>query len=114
MQEKRQFVQVKLLKNILLISMEKTCITIPDTDSIHTGLSIEELKQFCEIDPVKLGAWKHEGDFEKAKFVRQKCYIELVDGNLEVTCAGMPKTCYKYVEWDKFKTGFSCPRKAYI
>ena len=25
-----------------------------DTDSISTGLSIEELKQFCEIDDVKL------------------------------------------------------------
>ena len=26
----------------------------------------------------------------------------------------MPKSCYKYVEWEKFKTGFSCTRKAYI
>lgn len=25
-----------------------------DTDSVHTGLSIEELKQFCDIDDVKL------------------------------------------------------------
>lgn len=25
-----------------------------DTDSIHTMLSIEELKQFCDIDDVKL------------------------------------------------------------
>ena len=32
-----------------------------DTDSIHTLLSVEELKQFCKIDNVKLGYWKHEG-----------------------------------------------------
>ena len=23
----------------------------------------------------------------------------------------MPKTCYKYVTWDKFKTGFTCSGK---
>ena len=50
-----------------------------DTDSIHSLLSIEELKQFCEIDDVKLGAWKHEGTFTKARFVRQKCYIEEIN-----------------------------------
>lgn len=50
-----------------------------DTDSIHTGLDIEELKKFCDIDPVRLGAWKHEGDFTKARFVRQKCYLEEID-----------------------------------
>lgn len=27
---------------------------IPDTDSVHTWLSIDELKQFCEIDDVEL------------------------------------------------------------
>ena len=50
-----------------------------DTDSIHTLLPIEELKLFCDIDPVRLGAWKHEGDFTKARFVRQKCYLEEID-----------------------------------
>ena len=82
-----------------------------DTDSIHTLLSIEELKQFCDIDDIKLGAWKHEGSFTKARFVRQKCYIEEMEGNLEITCAGMPKTCYKNVNWDNFRTGFTCGGK---
>lgn len=50
-----------------------------DTDSIHSLLPIEELKLFCDIDPVRLGAWKHEGDFTKARFVRQKCYLEEID-----------------------------------
>ena len=82
-----------------------------DTDSIHTGLSIEELTKFCEIDDVKLGYWKHESHFTKARFVRQKCYLEKIDGEVKITCAGMPPSCYKYVEWEKFKTGFSCPGK---
>lgn len=78
-----------------------------DTDSIHCLLSIEELKQFCEIDDIKLGAWKHESTFTRARFVRQKCYIEEIDGKLNITCAGMPKTCYGNVTWDNFKTGFT-------
>ena len=85
-----------------------------DTDSIHCLLPIEELTQFCDIDDVRLGAWKHESTFTKARFVRQKCYLEEINGKIEITCAGMPKSCYKYVEWEKFKTGFSCPRQTYF
>ena len=29
-----------------------------------------------EVDPVKLGAWKLESKFTRARFLRQKCYIE--------------------------------------
>ena len=82
-----------------------------DTDSIHTLLPIEELKQFCEIDDVALGKWKHESSFTKARFVRQKCYLEMIDDEVKITCAGMPKSCYKFVEWKKFKQGFTCGGK---
>lgn len=82
-----------------------------DTDSIHTLLPIEELKQFCEIDDVELGKWKHESTFSKARFVRQKCYLEMIDDEVKITCAGMPKSCYKFVEWEKFKQGFTCGGK---
>lgn len=82
-----------------------------DTDSIHTLLPIEELKQFCDIDPVRLGAWKHEGHFTKAKFVRQKCYLEEIDGNINITCAGLPKNCYSQVKWNEFKEGFTASGK---
>lgn len=64
-----------------------------DTDSIHTLLPIEELKQFCEIDDVELGKWKHEATAQKAKFVRQKCYVEVIDDQIQVTCSGLPKKC---------------------
>ena len=82
-----------------------------DTDSIHTLLPIEELTKFCEIDPIKLGAWKHEATFTRAKFVRQKCYLEEIENQVEITCAGMPKNLYSQVEWDKFKTGFTAHGK---
>ena len=76
-----------------------------DTDSIHTLLPIEELKQFCEIDDVKLGAWKHESHFTKARFVRQKTYLEEINGQMKITCAGLPPRCYEQVEWQNFKVG---------
>jgi len=82
-----------------------------DTDSIHCLLPIEELKQFCEIDSVELGKWKHESTFSKARFVRQKTYIEMINDKMEITCSGLPKQCYKYVTWDNFKTGFTCGGK---
>ena len=60
---------------------------------------------------VELGKWKHESTFSKARFVRQKCYLEMIDDEVKITCAGMPKSCYKFVEWEKFKQGFTCGGK---
>lgn len=82
-----------------------------DTDSIHTLLPIEELTKFCDIDDTELGKWKHESTFTRARFVRQKTYLEEIEGEVHITCAGMPKECYKYVEWDNFKEGFTCSGK---
>ena len=82
-----------------------------DTDSIHTLLPIDELKQFCEIDDVKLGAWKHESHFRKARFVRQKTYLEEIwndktkEWEMKITCAGLPQRCYNQVDWNNFKIG---------
>ena len=33
------------------------------------------------------------------------------DDSIKIVCAGMPKDCFKYVEWQKFKEGFSCMGK---
>lgn len=90
---------------------------LPDTDSIHTLLPTKDLEKFCDIDDNKLGFWKIESRFKKAKFIRQKCYLEEIldektgDYNLKITCAGMPPSCYKNVTWETFKTGFSCKGK---
>lgn len=99
------------IKNYSLNKYGKDMYIYSDTDSIHTLLPIEELEQFCDIDPVRLGAWKHEGTFSKARFVRQKCYLEEIENEVHITCAGMPKSCYNFVEWEKFKTGFTCGGK---
>lgn len=76
-----------------------------DTDSLH--LIGTEIPKGLEVDPVKLGAWKHESTFTRARFVRQKTYIEEIDGELIITCAGMPSRCYKHVTWENFISGSS-------
>lgn len=81
-----------------------------DTDSIHMKkLNPEELSQFVEIDDFELGKWKIESDNIKvAKFLRQKCYIEIDEkGSKNVTVAGLPKRLAKYVTIENFKEGFS-------
>ena len=82
-----------------------------DTDSIHTTLPIEECKKFCEIDDYKLGYWAHEATAEKGLFIRQKCYLEQIDGKMKITCAGLPERCYDQVTWDNFKEGFTAHGK---
>ena len=92
----------------------------------------EELKQFIEIDDYKLGYWKLESKWNKAKFIRQKCYLENIvlskeeydkglkeinDGTFNkddkgyyrmcATIAGLPKKLGRYVNFDNFEIGFS-------
>ncbi|MBO7697040.1 MAG: hypothetical protein J6T10_30790 [Methanobrevibacter sp.] len=80
-----------------------------DTDSIHClKLSEDELKQFMRIDDYELGAYKVESSFIRAKFIRQKCYIEIdKDNKINSTIAGMPKRLGKYVNLNNFVSGFS-------
>jgi hypothetical protein len=72
-----------------------------DTDSLH----LLALPKNLEIHDKKLGYWKHESDFEIAKFVRAKTYIEQIDGKLDVKCAGMPSNVKKQVTFKNFKSG---------
>jgi hypothetical protein len=80
-----------------------------DTDSLH--LEGEELPKALQIDDTALGAWKWEGKFTKAKFIRAKTYMEVVsdphkdDYKTKITCAGMPKGCYGSVTFENFKAG---------
>ena len=81
-----------------------------DTDSIHATLSdedLEELKDTIEIDDFKLGYWAKEAEFTRALYIRQKCYIEEVNGKLEVTVAGLPKYLAPLITFDNFKKGFT-------
>lgn len=79
-----------------------------DTDSIHLKyLPEEELKQFVDIDDYRLGAWKMESTFTRGKYLRQKCYIEENEEELNVTVAGLPKTLAKYINFNNFEQGLS-------
>lgn len=115
-----------------------------DTDSLHlelklpdelSSMSNDELEKLTTadlqkygvdipddfvVDPVALGAWKIESRFTRARFLRQKSYVEdwnppdtwndperYDKGLLNITCAGMPQQCYKYVTWENFHEGAS-------
>lgn len=108
-----------------------------DTDSLHIALCGEDREEFIkncglDIDSTKLGAWDHEMNFKRGKYLRQKCYLEDeiiteedylngVNGKegflyskdeegfykLKITVAGMPKGCYPNVTFKNFKIGAS-------
>jgi len=87
-----------------------------DTDSLHLKSKGFKLPDCIDIDSTKLGAWDYELKWKKAKFLRQKCYIELgtedkesenPDYKLKVTVAGMPKACHPLVTFENFKIGSS-------
>lgn len=96
-----------------------------DTDSIHlTGTEIPDVIKDI-VDPKKLGYWAHESTFKRAKYLRQKTYIQdiyakEVDGKLKecspeeatttkfsVKCAGMTDQIKQKVTFENFKVGFS-------
>lgn len=71
-----------------------------DTDSLHlVGTDMPDL----DIHKTRLGAWKHESTFTRARFLRAKAYIEEIDGHLHAKCAGMPDNLKNYVTWDNFQ-----------
>lgn len=87
-----------------------------DTDSLHLLSPGQKLPGCLDIDATRLGAWKYESKFNKAKFLRQKCYIEnstedienpVPEYELKVTVAGMPKDCHSEVNFSNFKIGAS-------
>lgn len=81
-----------------------------DTDSIHCTLTdedLEELKDVIFLDDYALGAWAKESEFDRALFIRQKCYIEEEKGKLNVTVAGLPKYLTPLITFDNFKKGFT-------
>lgn len=73
-----------------------------DTDSLHLlGYDMPDI----EIHDTKLGAWAHEGTFTDSKFLRAKTYMETIDGEEHITCAGMPSNVKMDVTYYNFKEG---------
>lgn len=73
-----------------------------DTDSIH--IIWDEIPNI-DIDEYRLGAFKLESEFNKARFHRSKCYIENIDGKENKKCAGLPEDSRKDFTLETMKTG---------
>lgn len=76
-----------------------------DTDSLH--LIGTDIPENLDVDPVRLGAWKHESTFDRGKFLRAKTYVEHEVGadHLTVRVAGLPYSCHEYVTLENFEFG---------
>lgn len=104
----------------LTISTAQKCfdrIIYCDTDSIHlTGTEIPDVIKDV-VDDDKLGYWAHESNYKRAKYIRQKTYVQDIytgDGEetyLSVKCAGMPDNVKKKVDFDNFNIDFQSDGK---
>lgn len=85
-----------------------------DTDSVKV-LGTEPLP--IDVDPVRLGAWKDEGHFNRFKALRAKTYIadysRDLNKRLEVHVAGLPAKCHRQVTFDNFHLGATYEGKLY-
>ena len=63
-----------------------------DTDSLHLVCDVKDV-QGVKIDDRELGKWKLEGQFDKAKYLRQKTYVEINADGVNITACGMNKKC---------------------
>lgn len=103
-----------------------------DTDSLHCICDDDEMPEGLVIDDLKLGAWKIESRFTRARYIRSKCYMEQepiteeeykeglkteenylykkIKGKYfynKITVSGMPPSCYRNVNFQNFKIGTS-------
>ena len=77
-----------------------------DTDSLHL---ITAVQPDLDIHPTRLGAWKHEYDFDRAIYARAKAYSELRTdtGEYETRIAGLPRDIAAKLTVDDFYEGAS-------
>ena len=76
-----------------------------DTDSMH--LAGTEDPAGIPLHDTNLCAWKVEGTFTHARHLRAKCYIWDLNGEVSVTCAGMPDNVKALCNFDNFHYGLS-------
>lgn len=63
-----------------------------DTDSLHLEGKSKNIKGVTLHD-THFNCWKVEDVFDVGFYVRQKTYLEVVDGEYIIKCAGMPNRC---------------------
>lgn len=76
-----------------------------DTDSMHLEGTADPAG--IPLHGTNLCAWKVEGTFSHARHLRAKCYIWDLNGELSVTCAGMPDNVKALCTFDNFHYGLS-------
>lgn len=76
-----------------------------DTDSMH--LAGTDDPAGIPLHDTNLCAWKVEGTFTHARHLRAKCYIWDLNGEVSVTCAGMPDNVKALCNFDNFHYGLS-------
>lgn len=78
-----------------------------DTDSVH--IEGTEPVPGLDVDKFRLGAFKQESIFVRAKFIRQKTYLEVYNENGKETynlkCCGMPQRLKNSVTEEDFYEG---------
>lgn len=78
-----------------------------DTDSVH--IEGDSDVPGMDVDEFRLGAFKLEQKFIRAKFIRQKTYLEIALKNgkesMNIKCCGMPKEMKKTITEDEFYEG---------
>lgn len=79
-----------------------------DTDSIHLKCPTDKVVGL-NIHDINLGAWKCEGVWSEAIFVRQKTYMEFIKNEWDIKCAGCPDDLKQYITPENFKSGLTLP-----
>lgn len=83
-----------------------------DTDSIKlVGITMEEVSKIIHVDNDIIGAFKDEGTSTRAKFLRPKTYVSDIDGNINITCAGLPKDARSLITFEDFNTSLQVDGK---
>ena len=70
-----------------------------DTDSIHCYNMTEKQLVDIDIHESNLCCWKIESHWNTGWFVRQKTYIEEIEGRLDIKCAGLPERGKKLLDY---------------
>lgn len=74
-----------------------------DTDSLH--ILGDDIPEYIELDAKKLGAYKIEKKFNRARYIHEKMYALECDGKTEIKLQGITKTAHKNIAFDDFAAG---------
>lgn len=98
------FITAAARRELVLGCMNSYGFCYCDTDSLHlASLGGKAAKFNGKIHESDYGAWKCEGRFVRAKYLRQKTYIEEhPNGKLTIAACGCPAESRNYITFDNF------------